>query len=256
MAAERSITELERFLAERADHLLRTAVLLTGTREAGEDLLQTAVERLLRRWRRFDGDPEGYLRRTLCNLAIDGYRRAGCEPVVAALPTLLHPGLPLEPGIAGLLAAGLFSASSPPATVARALHTAIACGTLTEDGRQNVDGIEAIKLTSRAGSPISETIWVDPGTYLPVRVVIRSAGGFPVTQQTADITWLPPTAQNLAKLTVPVPAGFRRVPVLQAVLPILQTFARSLPAPFATAGVINPLHDYRIGETGGTAGAG
>jgi len=77
MAAERSIAELERFLAERADHLLRTAVLLTGSREAGEDLLQTGVERLLRRWRRFDGDPEGYLRRTLCNLAIDGHRRAG-----------------------------------------------------------------------------------------------------------------------------------------------------------------------------------
>jgi RNA polymerase sigma-70 factor (sigma-E family) len=77
MAADRSTGELERFLAERADHLLRTAVLLTGSREAGEDLLQTAVERLLRRWRRFDGEPEGYLRRTLCNLAIDGYRRAG-----------------------------------------------------------------------------------------------------------------------------------------------------------------------------------
>jgi RNA polymerase sigma-70 factor (sigma-E family) len=76
MAADRSTAELERFLAERADHLLRTAVLLVG-REAGEDLLQTAVERLLRRWRRFDGDPEGYLRRTLCNLAIDGHRRAG-----------------------------------------------------------------------------------------------------------------------------------------------------------------------------------
>jgi RNA polymerase sigma-70 factor (sigma-E family) len=77
MAAGRSTAELERFLAERADHLLRTAVLLTGSREAGEDLLQTAVERLLRRWRRVDGDLEGYLRRTLCNLAIDGYRRAG-----------------------------------------------------------------------------------------------------------------------------------------------------------------------------------
>jgi len=156
----------------------------------------------------------------------------GCEPVIAALPTLLHPGLPMQPGIAGLgFAAGLFSASSPPATAARALHNAISCGTLTEAGRQNVDGIEAIKLTSRAGSPISETIWVDPGTYLPVRVVIRSAGGFPVTQQTADITWLPPTAQNLAKLTVAIPAGFRRVPVVQAVLPLLQqAFARSLPA--------------------------
>jgi RNA polymerase sigma-70 factor (sigma-E family) len=77
MAAERCAAELERFLAERADHLLRMAVLLTGSREAGEDLLQTAVERLLRRWRRFDGDPEGYLRRTLCNLATDSHRRAG-----------------------------------------------------------------------------------------------------------------------------------------------------------------------------------
>src|SRR5580698_6814595 len=76
MPADRSTAELERFLAERADHLLRTAVLLTGSREAGEDLLQTAVERLLRRWRRFDGDPEGYLRRTLCNLAVDNGRRA------------------------------------------------------------------------------------------------------------------------------------------------------------------------------------
>jgi Sigma-70 region 2 len=77
MAADRSTAELERFLAERADHLLRTAVLLAGNREAGEDLLQTAVERLLRRWGRLDGDPEGYVRRTLGNLAIDGYRRAG-----------------------------------------------------------------------------------------------------------------------------------------------------------------------------------
>jgi RNA polymerase sigma-70 factor (sigma-E family) len=77
MAADRSTAELECFLAERADHLLRTAVLLTGSKEAGEDLLQTAVERLLPRWRRFDGDPEKYLRRTLFNLAADGYRRAG-----------------------------------------------------------------------------------------------------------------------------------------------------------------------------------
>jgi len=35
MAADRSAAELERFLADRADHLLRTAVLLTGSREAG-----------------------------------------------------------------------------------------------------------------------------------------------------------------------------------------------------------------------------
>lgn len=73
--ADRSTDDLESFLAERGDQLLRTAVLLAGGTQAGEDLLQTAIERLLSRWRRFDGDPEGYLRRTMANLAIDGSRR-------------------------------------------------------------------------------------------------------------------------------------------------------------------------------------
>jgi RNA polymerase sigma-70 factor (sigma-E family) len=77
MADEHVTAELERFLAERADRLMRTAVLLTGSREAGQDLLQTALERLLRHWRTLDGDPEGYLRRTLYNLAADGFRRQG-----------------------------------------------------------------------------------------------------------------------------------------------------------------------------------
>ena len=68
---------LQQFLAERADRLLRTAVLLTGSRETGQDLLRSALERLLRHWRTLSGDPEGYLRRTLCNLAADGFRRRG-----------------------------------------------------------------------------------------------------------------------------------------------------------------------------------
>lgn len=36
---------LELFLADRGTALLRTAVLLAGSREAGEDLLQLALER-------------------------------------------------------------------------------------------------------------------------------------------------------------------------------------------------------------------
>ena len=77
MANDQAVAELEQFLAERADRLLRTAVLLTGSRETGQDLLQTALERLLRHWRTLSGDPEGYLRRTLYNLAADGFRRRG-----------------------------------------------------------------------------------------------------------------------------------------------------------------------------------
>jgi RNA polymerase sigma-70 factor (sigma-E family) len=66
---------LEQFLAERGRPLLQTAKLLTGSREAAEDLLQAALERLLRHRREIDGDPEGYLRRTMYNLAADGWRR-------------------------------------------------------------------------------------------------------------------------------------------------------------------------------------
>src|SRR2546425_551597 len=68
---------LERLLDERGQDLMRAAVALTGSCADGEDLLQAALERLLRNWRRVDTDPEGYLRRTLYNLAADGWRSRG-----------------------------------------------------------------------------------------------------------------------------------------------------------------------------------
>jgi RNA polymerase sigma-70 factor (sigma-E family) len=77
MAGDPRDAELERFLCERGGHLLRAAVLLTGSREAGEDLVQAALERLLPRRHAIGGDPEGYLRRTIYNLAADGWRRKG-----------------------------------------------------------------------------------------------------------------------------------------------------------------------------------
>jgi RNA polymerase sigma-70 factor (sigma-E family) len=67
--------ELEQLLADRGQQLMRTAVLLTGSHQDGEDLLQAGLERLLRRARRIEGSPEGYLRRTMYNLAADGWRR-------------------------------------------------------------------------------------------------------------------------------------------------------------------------------------
>jgi RNA polymerase sigma-70 factor (sigma-E family) len=77
VAGYRRDAELEQFMAERGAHLLRTAMLLTGSKEAAEDLLQAALERLLRRWHTVDGGLEGYLRRTVYNLAADGWRRNG-----------------------------------------------------------------------------------------------------------------------------------------------------------------------------------
>jgi RNA polymerase sigma-70 factor (sigma-E family) len=84
---------LELFLAERGDALLRTAALLAASRPGGEDLLQEALERLVRRWHVIDGDPEPYLRRTMYNLAIDGWRRHARRPEVLGLPvTAAVPG--------------------------------------------------------------------------------------------------------------------------------------------------------------------
>jgi RNA polymerase sigma-70 factor (sigma-E family) len=74
---DRDRGSLERLLDERGQDLMRAAVALTGSRADGEDLLQAALERLLRNWRRVATDPEGYLRRTLYNLAADGWRSRG-----------------------------------------------------------------------------------------------------------------------------------------------------------------------------------
>jgi RNA polymerase sigma-70 factor (sigma-E family) len=71
---DRDSGSLERLLGERGQHLMRAAVALTGSRADAEDLLQAALERLLRNSRRVETDAEGYLRRTLYNLAADGWR--------------------------------------------------------------------------------------------------------------------------------------------------------------------------------------
>jgi hypothetical protein len=97
--------------------------------------------------------------------------------------------------------------------VVSTLRAAISCGALAVTGRQRVDGVEAIELTSRRGGPVSETLWVSPGTYLPLRVTHSTLTGIGVFRQRAVIRWLPLTARNLAKLTVPIPAGFRELPL-------------------------------------------
>ncbi len=75
MDGEQPIAVLEELLAAKGNHLLRTAILLAGSRSDGEDLLQSALERVIQRWPTMRGDPEGYLRRALYHLAVDGWRR-------------------------------------------------------------------------------------------------------------------------------------------------------------------------------------
>jgi hypothetical protein len=84
------------------------------------------------------------------------------------------------------------------------IRHALGCGEFTQDGRQRVDGIDAIKLTGRGLG----ALWVNPATYLPVRALLA----FGPEQSQTDFRWLSPTPANLAQLSAPVPAGFRQVP--------------------------------------------
>jgi hypothetical protein len=88
----------------------------------------------------------------------------------------------------------------------------LSCGAYHPDGRQRVDGIDAVKLTTEntAGRWV---LWINPATYLPLRQTSLQLIG-PGKGQSAqtDFRWLPVTAASLAHLTVRVPAGFRHVP--------------------------------------------
>jgi RNA polymerase sigma-70 factor (sigma-E family) len=89
--------DLERLVADRGEQLLRTAVLLAGSHQDGEDLLQAGLERLLRRGRRIEGSLEAYLRSTLYNLAADGWRRRGAWR--RKLPVIRASQSPAEPDV-------------------------------------------------------------------------------------------------------------------------------------------------------------
>jgi hypothetical protein len=94
-----------------------------------------------------------------------------------------------------------------PGSRPAAIRSGLKCGSITTDGRQRVDGIDAIKLTGLKGLA---TLWVDPATYLPVRVVCPvMGGGGPLTR--TDFRWLGATPASLARLNLQIPPGFRQV---------------------------------------------
>jgi RNA polymerase sigma-70 factor (sigma-E family) len=69
--------DFDDFFRQRVRALLRTAYLLTGDRHLAEDLVQEALARTFRVWRRLavDGNPEAYVRRTMYHLQVSRWRR-------------------------------------------------------------------------------------------------------------------------------------------------------------------------------------
>jgi hypothetical protein len=85
------------------------------------------------------------------------------------------------------------------------IRSELTCGEYLIDGRQWLDGIDAIKMTGNKGL---DAMWVNPATYLPLRVIFT----FGRERIQTEFRWLRPTPASLAQLGLTVPAGFRQVP--------------------------------------------
>ena len=64
----------EAFVVARRGALLRTAYLLTGNHHDAEDLVQTALVKVVPKWPRIEDRPEGYVRQVLARESVNRWR--------------------------------------------------------------------------------------------------------------------------------------------------------------------------------------
>lgn len=87
---------------------------------------------------------------------------------------------------------------------AKEVRQAVEHGEITVVGQEEINGKPAVELHVKArNADVPMDLWVDAITYLPVRWQRRQAGSAPF-----DVTWLPPTPENLALLRTVIPPEF------------------------------------------------
>ena len=67
--------DFEQFVLARRNALLRTAYLLTGNHHDAEDLVQTALIKVVPKWPRISDRPEPYVRQVLARESVNRRRR-------------------------------------------------------------------------------------------------------------------------------------------------------------------------------------
>nr|WP_182523805.1 SigE family RNA polymerase sigma factor [Nocardioides dongkuii] len=80
------VTDFEAWAETRLAGLLRFAYLVTGSQQAAEEAVQSALTRACERWSRVSRteDPDAYVRRMVVNEHVSGWRRAGRREVPVA----------------------------------------------------------------------------------------------------------------------------------------------------------------------------
>lgn len=86
--ADEAAAAFDAFVVRRYGSLVRFGYLLTGSRAAGEDLVQTALFKTYRRWPRLHerDDPVAYVRKTMVNTHISWTRRLASRELLFAEP--------------------------------------------------------------------------------------------------------------------------------------------------------------------------
>ncbi len=108
----------------------------------------------------------------------------------------------------------------------------LACGGARVTGHARINGVQTTKITGKPvtvrltrgyGKVVHEkysrvrwTLYVNPQTYLPVRMIgvtetFGGSGGHTRFASATNVRWLPSTAANKAKALVTIPRGYRRV---------------------------------------------
>lgn len=112
---------------------------------------------------------------------------------------------------------GVLYTSDDPSSNIRYLLDQIKDGTWTVTGHATLNGRAAIELSWAGEDHTVEHLWVDANSYLPLKVINTSPveiQGKKIKMGTTttyyDFQFLPATPANLAKLTPPIPEGFRQ----------------------------------------------
>ena len=83
--------DFEEFVVARRGALLRTAYLLTGDHHDAEDLVQSALIKVVPKWARIMDGPEGYVRQVLARESVNRWRgRRWREVPTDVLPEAVH----------------------------------------------------------------------------------------------------------------------------------------------------------------------
>jgi RNA polymerase sigma-70 factor (sigma-E family) len=85
MPPSTEVEEFDAYVRARTPGLLRAAFLLTGDQHLAEDLVQTALVRTHRAWRRVrDGNPDAYTRKVMYHQQISWWRRRPVPEILGA----------------------------------------------------------------------------------------------------------------------------------------------------------------------------